>query len=365
MSNSRSLWVWCGVVTFSAAVASGGLAQAPSPAASSESGAEAPPAKAPKLQAEAALRRVRTELSDGGLVLRKKPTLGAPDSYRFIVRAAPACLGFFADITPSASPAGLANLAGAPQGPDFTDPYPGTRLFAPPAMSAEAYFEQLSVDRRKTRPPEATRLAELVWLSLDRDGDGRLGSGDSDAEGNFSLRQQVFSSRVTDTAVQTDKSDEELVGGIVANSGATANESPPERPLFSYRLSEARLEFDLNADGDQTDELIFGDANSDGQLQPEETRKLWAAGPEADFTEQLSLDPRLAGPAGDLEARLTARFPALAPEARARALHGGITRIEQSLMLESEDPRGGRRRGRVGGSMDVRNVLDRLLALSR
>lgn len=273
----------------------------------------------------------------------------------------------------------------------FPDPYTGVLLRAKkwgavkPTTSASDYFDRLRQlgSGARSLPKHLRRDAEVVVYTLDGNADGDVDKADKKAppamatvhNGDLALLRVLHGTEATDGAPVFRTTQSVVALGVrawVEDADTLVSGKKPE-PLFLYRLSEQLAEFDLNGDGDQDDQLLFGDSDGNDTLDEGENDALLKsnAGPTTDLVDNLDLDSRLAGSGSGagghpgLKQRIRAEHPGWSTDEVDQFIRNAIYRVDVRLLLEYDDvARKVRVRKRLFGYADFRNALIRLRGLT-
>jgi hypothetical protein len=328
-----------------------------------------------------------------GLKLHERADPRDPSSYRIVVEASVFQLAFYADVGPWFAP--LPDAPGFKSGAtqiSFPDVYTGVRIpvakweEARPTNSPEQYFVRLAqrTEASGQLAPHQDRSAEVVVYTLDGNNDGRVGVADRQtpeaASTKHNLDMALFRA-VHGTLVQQGEPSPKVSRDVVARGvrvwlqrGDEFPNGDRPGPVFTYWLSERFAAFDLNADGDTEDELVFGDSNGDGRLDAAEQAALLGSNSAArtDLADRLDVDGRFAAAAGQQlpRAALLDRIRnqhATWSEADAKQfVRNAIVRADVRLLIEYDDlHRKARIRKQMVGRADFRNALMRLRGMTR
>lgn len=342
-------------------------------------------------QARAFVKELRSAGDQAGVRRSPKAKLDAPTSFSLVLIAAPFELAFYADrgdlLAPQ--PSQPAWKYGAAQF-KFADLLTGLKLPKAkgygkhkPTASAEEYFERWFAlgEKANKLPSDVVRKAEVVRYTLDENDDGKLSLEDRKgpessktraADDNVLLRH-VYGTRLdADGKPSPVHESEVVVRDLRVQLDPKDGFEKQPKPLFVYTLSERFAQFDLNGDGDEEDELVFGDSDGDGVLAGPELDVLYQGGNTSSLVGNLALDVRFAAvaegesPSASLLDRIKAKYKHFDDQAAKQFVLNAVVRADLSLLVEYDDPkRGARVRQHFGGAADFRNALMRTRGMTK
>jgi prepilin-type N-terminal cleavage/methylation domain-containing protein len=280
-----------------------------------------------------------------------------------ILEASPYRLAFYADAGPLHSPLDSVNATWPYNGEPvrFPNVYAAEFPDGSASSNAQEYFAKLAALEAEAQevPAYLRRDAEVIVYTLDTDGNGAFDPNDkklfnAGATANPSdavLRRLVFGTSLEDGSPVS------VAEAITVARGVRVFVEPADLypngrdsgPLFVYHLAEKYGHFDLDGNGKDEDQLIFGDclelgtpSCGDGVLQPAELTALLglnAAG-ATDLADSFRLDKRfdVQGPSvPDLLTRIQDRHRGLGEQDAKQFLRNCISRIGIRLLIEDPD----------------------------
>ncbi len=345
-------------------------------------------AKGTKKQARSFLKQFAKGADNAGLKLTKKAAAKSPHSYRVFVEATPFQNAFYTDEGSLYAPASTTSTwkTGAST-VSIVEPFIGVSLRTKrwgkvkPTASQQDYFDRLAKlsDKQVNKlARHLTRKTELVRYTLDSDGSGTVDATDrkstasaaSKATDDFAMLRFVYGTELVDGVPKAKTQSSTLATGIALPLDETDDDAAKAVPVFSYRLSERFLQFDLNNDGDTEDVLLFGDSDSSGSLNATEATAVFKTGlsKTPDLTDNLDVDGRFK--AGDGTSSLLERVKAANDKFDTNAaklfIRSGIVRVSVSVTIEYKSKkRKAWVRQTLQGSADFRNSLLRLLGMQK